>query len=58
MEIGNFLPATIAVRSSNGPGFLGGTFVGPPNDSVAQSRRNNLGRSINFKNLDPKKFFL
>ncbi len=32
-------------------------FVGPPNDLVAQSRSNNLGRSYNSKNFDIKKFF-
>ena len=54
-----FLPAAIAVRSSNGPGCWGrgDFFDGPPNDLVAQSRCNNLGRSHNSKNLDTKKFF-
>ena len=35
---------------------VGGLFVGPLNDFVAQNRSNNLGRSYNSKNLDPKIF--
>ncbi len=45
-----FLPAAIAIRSSNGPSCCcccwgGDIFVGPLNDLVAQSHTNNITRS-------------
>ncbi len=56
----DFLPAAIAVRSSNGPSCCcccccwgrGDIFVGPPNDLVAQSHSN----SINISLKDRKNF--
>ncbi len=58
----HFLPAARAVRSSNvqiccwsGGMFRSGEAKRPQNDLIAQSHSNNIGRSWNFKNPDPKK---